>query len=62
MTTGHPLGLLRELGDIRRERPRVAGESEEQYFQSIVAEWSRRHEQGLRHNLLRRVLQRATRR
>jgi hypothetical protein len=61
MTPPTHLSSIRELRDIRRERPRVSGETEDHYFQRIAVEL-RRRERAQRHGLIRRVLRREPRR
>jgi hypothetical protein len=55
------LSSLRELRDIRSERPRVSGETEDHYYQRLAAEL-RRRERAQRSGLIRRVLRREPRR
>ncbi len=57
MTTPEHLAAIRELLAIRKERPRVGGETEEQYFQRIADELERR-ERSERRGLIVRVLRR----
>jgi hypothetical protein len=42
MTPPSHLACIRELRDIRRERPRVSGETEDHYYQRLALELSRR--------------------
>ena len=58
MTPPSHLASIRELSDIRRERPRMSGETEDQYFQRLAAELGRRLRAGQRHNLVVRLLRR----
>jgi hypothetical protein len=58
--TAH-LRTICELRDIRRERPRVSGETEDQYFQRLAQEFGRR-ERARRRGLIVRVLRRDSRR
>ncbi len=62
MTPPSHLASIRELRDIRRERPRMSGETEDQYFQRLAAELGRRLRTGQRHNLVVRVLRRKSHR
>jgi hypothetical protein len=61
MTPPTHLSSIRELRDIRRERPRLSGESEDSYFQRLAVEL-RRRERAQRSGLIRRVLRREPRR
>ena len=61
MTTESHLASIRELRDIRRDRPRVSGETEDQYYQRLATELGRRQRAERRHNLVR-VLRREARR
>jgi hypothetical protein len=56
------LASIRELRDIRRERPRASGESEEHYYQRLAAELQRRQRAQRRRALVGRVLRRDARR
>jgi hypothetical protein len=61
MTPPTHLSSIRELREIRRERPRLAGETEDTYFQRVAIELRRR--QRTQHGgLIRRVLRREARR
>jgi hypothetical protein len=60
MTQTTHLSAIRELHDIRRERPRVSGESEDQYFQRLALEFGRR-ERARRRGLIVRILRRDAR-
>lgn len=62
MTPPSHLASIRELRDIRRERPRVSGETEDQYYQRLAAELGRRQRAVRRHSLVGRVLRREARR
>ena len=62
MTPPSHLASIRELRDIRRERPRMSGETEDQYYQRLAAELGRRLRTGQRHNLVVRVLRRKSHR
>ena len=62
MTTESHLASIRELRDIRRDRPRVSGETEDHYFQRLATELVRRQRAERRHNLVVRVLRREARR
>jgi hypothetical protein len=61
MTPPTHLSSIRELRDIRRERPRLSGETEDTYFQRLAVEL-RRRERAQRSGLIRRVLRREPRR
>ena len=61
MTPPTHLSSIRELRDIRRERPRVSGETEDHYYQRLAIEL-RRRERARRSGLVRRVLRREARR
>jgi len=61
MTPPTHLSSIRELRDIRRERPRVSGETEDHYFQRLAVEL-RRRERAQSRGLIRRVLRREPRR
>jgi hypothetical protein len=56
------MASIRHLGDIRRERPRVSGETEEQYSQRLATELQRRQRSEHRHGIVARVLRREARR
>jgi hypothetical protein len=60
MTTPEHLAIIRELVALRAERPRVRGETEEQYFERIATELARRERAGQR-GLIVRVLRREAR-
>ena len=60
MTTPEHLATIRELLALRAERPRVSGETEEQYFQRIAHELERR-ERAAQRGLIVRVLRREAR-
>jgi hypothetical protein len=62
MTPYSHLASIRELREIRRERPRVSGETEEQYCERLASELRRRQRAGRRHDLVVRVLRREPRR
>ena len=62
MTPPSHLASIRELRDIRRERPRVSGETEDQYYQRLALELGRRQRAQRRRNLVVRVLRREPRR
>ncbi|MDX6630487.1 MAG: hypothetical protein QOH00_2733 [Gaiellales bacterium] len=62
MTRPSHLASIRELRDIRRERPRVSGETEDQYYQRVALELGRRQRARRRHNLVVRMLRREPRR
>ena len=62
MTPPSHLASIRELRDIRRERPRVSGETEDQYYQRLALELSRRQRAQRRRKLVVRVLRREPRR
>jgi len=52
------LASIRELRDIRRERPRRSGETEDQYYQQLASELERRQRAQRRRSLVVRVLRR----
>ena len=52
------LASIRELRDIRRERPRVSGETEDQYYQRLALELHRRQRVQRRRDLVGRALRR----
>jgi hypothetical protein len=56
------LASLRELRDIRRERPRLSGETEDQYYQQLAAELDRRQRAQRRRSLVVRAWRRDARR
>jgi hypothetical protein len=62
MTPQSHLASIRELREIRRERPRVSGETEDQYYGRLAQELSRRQRAERRHDLVVRVLRREPRR
>jgi hypothetical protein len=62
MTPPSHLASIRELRDIRRERPRASGETEDQYYQHLALELARRQRAQRRRNLVVRVLRRDARR
>ncbi len=62
MTPQSHLASIRDLRDIRRDRPRMGGETEEQYFQRLAVELGRRQRAGRRRALVARVLRRDARR
>lgn len=58
MTQQSHLASIRELRDIRRERPRVSGETEDEYFQRLALELRRRQRVQRRRDLAVRALRR----
>jgi hypothetical protein len=62
MTPPSHLASIRELRDLRRDRPRIGGETEDQYFERLANELGRRQRAGRRHTLVARVLRRGPRR
>jgi hypothetical protein len=56
------LASIRELRDIRRERPRLSSETEDQYYQQLAAELDRRQRAQRRRSLVVRVWRRDARR
>jgi hypothetical protein len=62
MTPQSHLASIRELREIRRERPRQSGETEDQYYQRLTVELRRRQRAERRHSLVVRVLRREPRR
>jgi hypothetical protein len=62
MTPPSHLAVLRELRELRRERPRLSGETEDQYYQRLALELRRRQQAQRRRNLVVRVLRREARR
>ena len=62
MTPPSDLASIRELREIRRERPRLSGETEDSYYQRLALELGRRQRAERRHNLVVRVLRREPRR
>ena len=61
MTPPSHLASIRDLRDIRRERPRVSGEPEDHYFERLALELRRRQRARRRHDLVVRVLRREAR-
>ena len=61
MTPPSHLASIRELRELRRERPRAAGESEYQYSQRLGAVLGRRQSAARRHRLAARILRRRSR-
>ena len=55
------MASIRELRDIRRDRPRMSGETEDQYYQRLATELARRQRAGRRHNLVVRMFRREAR-
>jgi hypothetical protein len=53
MTAASHLASIRELRDIRRERPRMSGETEDQYYHRLAQELNRR-QRAQRHRALAR--------
>ena len=62
MTPPSHLASIRELRDLRRDRPRLGGETEDQYFERLAHELGRRQRARRRHTLVERVLRREPRR
>jgi len=62
MTPPSHLASIRELREIRRERPRLSGETEDSYYQRLAVELSRRQRAEGRQSLVVRVLRREPRR
>jgi hypothetical protein len=62
MTPHSHLASIRELREIRRERPRMGGETEEEYCERLALELRRRQRARRRHDLVVRVLRREARR
>jgi hypothetical protein len=62
MTAQAHLASIRELREIRREWPRLSGESEDQYCQRLALELRRRQQAQRRRSLVVRVLRRDARR
>ena len=62
MTPPSHLASIRELRDIRRESPRVSGETEDQYYQRLALELGRRQRAQRPRTLVVRVLRREPRR
>jgi len=61
MTRPSHLASIRELRDIRRERPRASGETEDHYFERLALELRRRLRAQRRRDLVVRVLRREAR-
>ena len=62
MTPPSHLASIRDLGDIRRERPRLGGETEDQYYQRLAVELQRRQRRAQRRGIVARILRREPRR
>ena len=62
MTPPSHLASIRELREIRCERPRLSGETEDSYYQRLAVELSRRQRAERRQSLVVRVLRREPRR
>lgn len=62
MTPPSHLASIRELREIRCERPRLSGETEDQYCERLALELRRRELAQRRPNLVVRVLRRDPRR
>jgi hypothetical protein len=62
MTRPSHLASIRELREIRRERPRMSGETEDHYYQRLALELGRRQRAQRRHTLVVRILRREPRR
>jgi hypothetical protein len=62
MTPQSHLASIRELREIRRERPRLSGETEDSYYQRLALELRRRQRAERRQTLVVRVLRREARR
>jgi hypothetical protein len=62
MTPPSQLASIRELRELRRERPRISGETEDQYYQRLAVELRRRERAERRSSLVVRVLRREARR
>jgi hypothetical protein len=62
MTPPSHMASIRELREIRRERPRMSGETEDQYFQRLAVELRRRQRAQHKRNLMVRILHREPRR
>jgi hypothetical protein len=62
MTPPSHLAAIRELREIRRERPRVSGETEDQYYQRLALELDRRQRAQRRRTFVVRALRREPRR
>ena len=61
MTPPSHLASIRELRDIRRERPRMSGETEDHYFERLALELRRRLRVQRRRDFVVRVLRRDVR-
>ena len=61
MTPPSHLASIRELREIRRERPRLSGETEDQYCDRLALELRRRQRAQRRSSLVVRVLRRDAR-
>jgi hypothetical protein len=61
MTAPSHLASIRELRDIRRERPRVSGESEDHYYERLALELRRRLRAQRRRDFVIRVLRQEAR-
>jgi hypothetical protein len=61
MTPPSHLASIRELRDIRRERPRMSGETEDHYYQRLALELDRR-QRDQRRSFVVRMLRREPRR
>lgn len=61
MTPPSHLASIRELREIRRERPRLSGETEDQYCERLALELRRRQRAQRRSSLVVRVLRRDAR-
>jgi hypothetical protein len=61
MTPPSHLASIRELRDIRRERPRMSGESEDHCYERLALELRRRQRAQRRRGLVVRVLRREAR-
>jgi hypothetical protein len=62
MTPPSHLASIRELREIRCERPRLSGETEDHYCERLALELRRREQAQRRPNLVVRVLRRGPRR
>jgi hypothetical protein len=62
MTPPSQLASIRELRELRRERPRMTGETEDQYYQRLAVELRRRERAERRSRLVGRMLRRDARR
>ena len=61
MTPPSHLASIRELRDIRRERPRMSGETEDHYFERLALELRRRLRVQRRRDFVVRMLRRDVR-